>query len=671
LRGQFLEPRKLSDTGGQARQCTVGVDLSFNAYVVWTAGQELFLDIIGVNSSTQVALTKPPLGTGDPTITTNYVGTTFIAFTQDDPHMGGREVFLLDNFGGTFSRPAENLSRSIGDDYAPKMALDSSGQPHVVWAQRLGDKTWRVLYRAPGRAAAPVASGDYPAVAVEDNGTVHIVYSRGKDIFAIHNRGGSFGRETAVTRTPLDEEFFPSVAVAESGAIFVGFERRVGLYYHESPDGGNRFGAPRLLDSGGVTTPELRVVANPDNGDILTIVYEKEGDIFYIQGIVGGTLLAPVRVAETTSLVETRPSLGMDPLGSFHVAYILDGEVYYTNNAGTLTAEFIGTPTTGEVPLRVQFADLSRGKVLNYRWDFGDGSPPSNETNPVHIYANPGKYTVKLEVFGLATEAAIEKKSYIFVQTPNNRLWIPDQLVLPSQSDVWYPVMAFHTDPLQGLEVVGTFDASILTLKNITYQGTALDPVAPEFFEPSYSNGLADAYFYAGVIFDWKDPFNNQTLPPWTSSSGQRVLHLVFDVSQDAPQGGSTLVELKNGVGPGALHNVFAVSGVGILPVLRSSTTEIYDVSGPALPQVFRRGDVDWSRDVDLTDAISVLSYLFLGGQVPRCLDAADFDDNGNVDIADAINLLAFSFLGGAAPMVPFPGLGLDPSEDGLPQCRR
>ena len=48
------------------------------------------------------------------------------------------------------------------------------------------------------------------------------------------------------------------------------------------------------------------------------------------------------------------------------------------------------------------------------------------------------------------------------------------------------------------------------------------------------------------------------------------------------------------------------------------------------------------------------------------CLDAADVDDSGRVDLTDAIGLLQFLFLGGAGPRSPFPGCGADPSEDGL-----
>lgn len=50
----------------------------------------------------------------------------------------------------------------------------------------------------------------------------------------------------------------------------------------------------------------------------------------------------------------------------------------------------VGTPTA--------FTDLTGGTPTSWRWDFGDGSPPSTVQNPTHLYAAPGTYNVKLVV---------------------------------------------------------------------------------------------------------------------------------------------------------------------------------------------------------------------------------------------------------------------------------
>lgn len=81
----------------------------------------------------------------------------------------------------------------------------------------------------------------------------------------------------------------------------------------------------------------------------------------------------------------------------------------------------------------------------------------------------------------------------------------------------------------------------------------------------------------------------------------------------------------------------------------------------------FIRGDANRTGGIDLTDAITVLDYLFAGVGELRCQDAADANDNGRVELTDAVYLLGYLFSGdGAAPPPPFPEPGVDPTEDGL-----
>jgi PKD repeat protein len=60
-----------------------------------------------------------------------------------------------------------------------------------------------------------------------------------------------------------------------------------------------------------------------------------------------------------------------------------------------------GDPDVGPAPLTVQFMLSDPFMELidpDIQWDFGDGSPPSNERNPKHVYERPGKYTARVVV---------------------------------------------------------------------------------------------------------------------------------------------------------------------------------------------------------------------------------------------------------------------------------
>ncbi len=85
-------------------------------------------------------------------------------------------------------------------------------------------------------------------------------------------------------------------------------------------------------------------------------------------------------------------------------------------------------------------------------------------------------------------------------------------------------------------------------------------------------------------------------------------------------------------------------------------------------PGIFVRGDANSDDSVDISDAVRILGFLFLGAELD-CVDRADVDDDGIVVITDAIALLNYLFQDGRAPREPFPVAGEDPTPDNL-ECR-
>ncbi|MBI4601068.1 MAG: hypothetical protein HY721_03820, partial [Planctomycetes bacterium] len=104
-----------------------------------------------------------------------------------------------------------------------------------------------------------------------------------------------------------------------------------------------------------------------------------------------------------------------------------------------------------------------------------------------------------------------------------------------------------------------------------------------------------------------------------------------------------------------------------------------FSLAFAALPleagQAFRRGDSNTDGKVDISDAVRILSFLFLSLPKEACDDAMDSNDDGAVDISDSISLLAFLFTGGREVPPPYRECGEDPTDDGLtcyayPPCR-
>jgi hypothetical protein len=156
----------------------------------------------------------------------------------------------------------------------------------------------------------------------------------------------------------------------------------------------------------------------------------------------------------------------------------------------------------------------------------------------------------------------------------------------------------------------------------------------------------------------------NDAVVQWTNERGEPLLRI--DVSRD----GEVVATLDPGVGEyreEARPGTHVYSAVGVLaavgPVVPGGDLFLGAccVEGPAGPR-FLRGDCDGNGEVagEVTDAVFLLNYNFLGGAEPPCLMACDVNGDGDAtgQVSDAVYLLSFNFLGGPSPPDPFPECG-------------
>lgn len=79
-------------------------------------------------------------------------------------------------------------------------------------------------------------------------------------------------------------------------------------------------------------------------------------------------------------------------------------------------ANFVGSPTSGTVPLTVNFTDQSSGSPTSWSWTFGDGGT-STAQNPSHVYNATGTYTVSLTATNAQGSDGETKTGYITVSS--------------------------------------------------------------------------------------------------------------------------------------------------------------------------------------------------------------------------------------------------------------
>lgn len=100
-------------------------------------------------------------------------------------------------------------------------------------------------------------------------------------------------------------------------------------------------------------------------------------------------------------------------------------------------SDFTAAPTSGVVPLAVQFTDTWTDPTATWSWNFGDGTT-SHLRNPLHTYAAAGTYTVSLIASNARGSRTTTRTSYVTVNPPSQ--WttiIDDQFNTPGVPSHW------------------------------------------------------------------------------------------------------------------------------------------------------------------------------------------------------------------------------------------
>lgn len=140
-------------------------------------------------------------------------------------------------------------------------------------------------------------------------------------------------------------------------------------------------------------------------------------------------------------------------------------------------ADFTGDDLSGCAPHPVQFTPLTPNAV-DWRWDFGDNSPPVFAEDPLHIYTADGTYDVKLRVWDVnGCTDSLTRIAYVVLDHPNANFAVSDTIICPGET------LTF-TDLSQGIVPLSTWlwdfgnGLGTSTVQNPTY---TYPPVAGAF----------------------------------------------------------------------------------------------------------------------------------------------------------------------------------------------
>ncbi|MBN1444208.1 MAG: PKD domain-containing protein [Planctomycetes bacterium] len=421
---------------------------------------------------------------------------------------------------------------------------------------------------------------------------------------------------------------------------------------------------------------------------------------------------------------------GCDPLGSVElwtvsggdhtpplVGAVVDGatttvfalravEWLFAHPKGPLPrAAFTLSPASGRHPFLVALdgsaSTTPEGThILSYEWDLGDGTSAEGATAS-RTYEDPGRYAVELTIRTDDGGRIDREKASVDVACASGD-------IAP-----WAASEVGSLEPLGGAHLEGTGEEAAL---HLCAAGSAFGPADGRFFfahreasgdysitarigeasgggpsssvgvllaaEPDPASPLA-AMFIRRLSTGWRLRFSYRLsaggvtrtqgasrldAPPcWvrierrgerfagSSSLDGQTWEDVWDVE---------IPELPSTVLAGAFAAGDDDGSSGYRP-LEATLSEIE--MAELAPEVrFIRGDCSDDGLANMSDAVFLLGYSFLGTAAPACTAACDFNGDGSIaGVSDAVYLLAYWFLGGPVPPAPFPSCGpesLDPA---------
>ena len=216
-----------------------------------------------------------------------------------------------------------------------------------------------------------------------------------------------------------------------------------------------------------------------------------------------------------------------------------------------------------------------------------------------------------------------------------------------------------YEESAQGFSFAARFPAADLTIEDVHATDTILEAINTDFFEAKIlpSQGI----LIVGALVDSEPPFDGNLIP--NIGMPLELFHIDAKVSSGAS--GDLRIRMENGLGDPEIDNLYSVDNKA-KPVTELGEGVIRLPGAGGGGAMFSRGDFNFDSDIDISDPIAILQYVFFGGAAPRCILAADANDDEKVDISDPIFILIYLFNEGREPPPPSMEGGPDPTPGSL-----
>lgn len=230
-------------------------------------------------------------------------------------------------------------------------------------------------------------------------GNWNIYYNEG----VYHEEAWAFGN--TVRLFPADvNQYYPALELDDEGNVHILFSYKNNPMFHAIKSG-NTWSNPKPISTQ-ATDQNMFAVLKYKAG-LLHSAWRQAQNVVYARGLTDGTWTDPVKLVD--GQFPGYPGVDVDDNGDAHVVWS-DGDpdhprnIYYTKvelPGKAPTAVIKANPINGIIPLTVNFNGASSsdadGNIVDYRWTFGDGSAAQGK-KVTYTYKSQGPFTATLTV---------------------------------------------------------------------------------------------------------------------------------------------------------------------------------------------------------------------------------------------------------------------------------
>ena len=142
------------------------------------------------------------------------------------------------------------------------------------------------------------------------------------------------------------------------------------------------------------------------------------------------------------------------------------------------------------------------------------------------------------------------------------------------------------------------------------------------------------------------------SINPFLNAGSGSIIKLFFTVSPDASPGQETVIDFNG-------YNQY-------LPQYFGSIYDFEHLYAPGTGDITVSleaicGNANADGTVNVSDAVHIINYVFIGGDPPNPISAGDCNCDGSCNVSDAVVVINYVFIGGYAPC--------DLDGDDVPDC--